>query len=209
VVDRGPIDDDPNFHELIHPGPSNSCEAYEIKKTSNLVPKQSGIYAWYFRDIPHNIPIEGCRHYEWQSYDYTLLYVGIAPKEPAKSGKQGRTLQERIKQHINGNAESSTLRFSLGCLLWEQLGIHLCRVKPKRFSDEKALTDWICRNAIIAWSLHEKPWQKEVDYIQKLSLPLNIDCNKHHPFYIELSYIRYKARETAKNYLQEVMNNEQ
>jgi hypothetical protein len=58
----------------------------------------------------------------------SLLYVGISPppKNGAKPSKQ--TMRERIRYHYQGNAEGSTLRLTLGCLLSEELDIELRRV---------------------------------------------------------------------------------
>ncbi|MAE10304.1 MAG: hypothetical protein CL876_00015 [Dehalococcoidales bacterium] len=42
------------------------------------IPAGSGVYGWYFREIPPQVPTEGCV----QEDELTLLYVGIAPKAP-------------------------------------------------------------------------------------------------------------------------------
>ena len=39
-----------------------------------------------------------------------------------------QTLRQRLRTHYAGNAEGSTLRKTLGCLLAEELGIQLRRV---------------------------------------------------------------------------------
>jgi len=204
-VELQEIDDDANFQEIISPSPTNSCNASEItRKGSCSVLKGKGLYAWYFRKFPQCIPTEGCRHYLWRGDDYTLLYVGIVPSEPPESGKASKqTLYNRIQQHVNGNAYGSTLRLSLGCLLSNELGIQLRCInnrKRKTFTKvgEKRLTDWMCENALVVWTKYDKPWQKEVDFITRLSPPLNLECNKHHLFYAKLSAIRRQARETAR-----------
>lgn len=85
---------------LIHP-----CRVYsrpEILEKPCPVPKVSGLYAWYFKEIPPEIPIEHCRKYE----DMTLLYIGISPKSPPKrEGAKTQTLRTRIRSHYKGNAE--------------------------------------------------------------------------------------------------------
>ena len=218
MVELQEIDDDANFQEIISPG--NYCWAYEIKEKRNCpIPKERGLYAWYFRKFPQCIPTEGCRHYLWRGDNYTLLYIGIAPSEPPESRKTSKQMlvDRIITQHIRGNAESSTLRLSLGCLLSEELGIQLRNFSDKnnkkfvkmgerrpseakkwRPEGEKILTDWMCENALVVWTLHDEPWRKEVDFITRLSPPLNLECNKHHPFYAKLSAVRHQAQETAK-----------
>lgn len=42
------------------------------------VPKTGGVYAWYFRQIPGAIDTSRCHMHDGM----TLLYVGIAPKNP-------------------------------------------------------------------------------------------------------------------------------
>ena len=39
---------------------------------------------------------------------------------------------------------------------------------------------------IVAWVVHAEPWRPEPHVIQSLSLPLNLDHNKRHPFYRDL-----------------------
>lgn len=48
-----------------------------------------------------------------------LLYVGISPKAPPSNGgaPSRSTLRKRLQTHYRGNAEGSTLRKTLGCLL--------------------------------------------------------------------------------------------
>lgn len=82
------------------------------------VPKSSGVYAWYLREVPRGVPSADCI----QSNGLTLLYVGIAPRPPAKNGRSStRTLRSRLRQHYALNAAGSTLRLTLGCLLAQQL----------------------------------------------------------------------------------------
>jgi GIY-YIG catalytic domain len=70
------------------------------------VPKESGIYAWYFKKTPPNVPTQDCHRVN----NFTLLYVGISPRNSESSGN----IRKRIRQHLQGNAEGSTLRKSFG-----------------------------------------------------------------------------------------------
>src|SRR4051812_45024264 len=98
----------------------------EVLARPSPVPEAPGVYAWYFREIPRDVPISGCV----QSRDYTLLYIGISPSAPPNNGKRPSTqsLVKRIRYHYRGNAEGSTLRLTLGCLLQDKLQIELRRV---------------------------------------------------------------------------------
>ena len=82
--------------------------------STEAVPLSPGVYAWWFREIPLDVPTEGCV----ARNGLKLLYVGIAPKAPPANGTppSKQTLRSRIRYHMRGNAYGSTLRLTLGCL---------------------------------------------------------------------------------------------
>jgi len=116
----------------------------EVLSKESPVPRKPGIYAWYFRSIPPGVPTDGCRIV----HGCTLLYVGISPKAPPKNAGEpsGQTLWHRLRYHVQGNAEGSTPRLSLGCLLSRELAIKLRRVgsgKRLTFAEgEERLSQW-------------------------------------------------------------------
>ncbi len=180
--------------------PSRLYSRSGILARPSPVPREPGLYAWYFRDVPPLVPIDGCIQVD----GLTLLYVGICPSAPPRDGRSSktRTLRDRVLDHMRGNASGSTLRLTLGCLLSESLGIELQRVGSGTrlaFADgEKVLSDWLDRNAFVAWVEDPEPWIPEPYMIQSLSLPLNIDHNRDHPFYGELKAVRAAAKERAR-----------
>jgi hypothetical protein len=103
---------------------------------------------------------------------------------------------------MRGNAEGSTLRLTLGCLLAEELDIELRRVghgKRLTFCDgESRLSKWLDENAFVTWEATTEPWLLETALIRAVSLPLNLDQNRAHPFRATLSEIQYVAREAAR-----------
>jgi hypothetical protein len=133
-----------------------------------------------------------------------LLYIGISPSAPPKNGKapSSQSLQHRIQFHFSGNAEGSTLRLTLGCLLAKKLGIALRRVgsgKRMTFSSgETRLSEWMETNARVVWHVCEEPWKREEELISTLDLPLNLDQNSRHGFHPELSQIRREAKAAAR-----------
>lgn len=133
-----------------------------------------------------------------QTKQSPLLYVGIAPSRPQSSN----TLRKRIKYHLRGNADGSTLRLSLGCLLADELGIELCRLGSsgrKTFGpDEAVLSAWMAENAFVTWTEHPEPWHLEDELIRGLSLPLNLRGNERHPFYPQLAAIRKGMKQQAR-----------
>ena len=185
------------YRELINPIKVWSHE--DIFSKPCPVPKEPGIYAWYFQNIPSEIPAEECVHYN----DLALLYIGISPKKPPNNKPLSKqTIYKRIRYHLKGNAEGSTLRLTLGCLLSENLGIQLrCVGSGNRmtFSDgEDKLSNWMRANAFVIWKIYSEPWILEEEFIKKLSLPLNLDKNKDHPFYEKLKIKRKMAKINAR-----------
>jgi hypothetical protein len=134
---------------------------------------------------------------------FTLLYVGISPKAPPKSGRppSRQTMRSRLRYHMRGNAEGSTLRLTLGCLLAAALGLELRRVGsgPRlTFCDgEQRLSEWLSENAFVAWEVCSEPWVLEEHLIRDVPLPLNLDQNSHHPFCPALTVARRTARDAA------------
>jgi len=182
--------------------PSRLWSRSEVLSKDYPVPRAPGVYGWYFKEIPPHVPTSGCIHRN----GLTLLYAGISPKAPPKNGRSPskQTIYDRLRYHYKGNAEGSTLRLTLGVLLSEKLGIELRRVgSGKRMTfleeGESLLSEWMDENALVTWIVHPEPWLMEAETIRDLSLPLNLDQNKGHPFYNTLTGIRRMAKESARN----------
>jgi hypothetical protein len=146
-------------------GPDHLFSRDEVLSRPSPIPKAPGVYAWYFRENPPGVPTDDCVRRDGK----TLLYVGISPSAPPANGKAPSTqsLWHRARYHYRGNAEGSTLRLTLGCLLSDQLGIALRRVgSGKRMTfgpDEAVLSEWMGRNALVAFHVCERPWELEAD----------------------------------------------
>ena len=130
----------------------------------------------------------------------TLLYVGISPKNAISS----QTLRTRITYHFRGNAEGSTLRLTLGALMEPQSDFPLRRVgSGTRMTlthlGERWLDNWLSENAKVCWVEHSEPWELERELLTALSLPLNLQDNREHPFCGKLSEIRRLAKEAARS----------
>lgn len=168
----------------------------EILSKPNPIPMTDGIYAWFFKTVPPQVPSLGCENYN----DLTLLYAGISPKNEASS----QNLRKRITTHFRGNAEGSTLRLTLGVLLSEESGFELRRVgsgkrKTLTHLGEQWLDKWMDDNAFVLWIESEKPWSIEKEILRNFSLPLNIQDNEHHEFSKTLSSIRIRAKKIAED----------
>ena len=170
----------------------------EVLSKPSPVPDVSGIYAWYFCEIPGITPTEGCL----ASGTKTLLYVGISPDKSVKPNST-QNLRKRITYHYRGNAEGSTLRRTLGALLVPRSGFPLRRVgSGKRMTltheGEKWLDSWMDQNAFVCWMRHPSPWDLEKELISDISLPLNIRGNELHPFITKLKALRKGAIRQAR-----------
>jgi hypothetical protein len=176
------------FQPIVDPSVLHSRHA--ILSTPSLPPSVPGVYAWFFRDIPGSVPVDGCVTKD----SLTLLYVGISHDKIGKPNSR-QNLRIRITTHLRGNAEGSTLRRSLGALLSDLSGFPLRRVGSGRrmtltHNGERWLDDWMADNAFVCWLEHKAPWEFEEELLGNLSLPLNIEDNAAHPFAKVLSDIR-------------------
>ncbi|MEI7657777.1 MAG: hypothetical protein WCK33_06890 [Phycisphaerae bacterium] len=187
---------DVTVDDLVH-APPFAWEA--LQHDAARPPSAAGCYAWWFRESPGATPIGQAvtRH------GLVLLYVGISPRSRPSDVKPSKQhLRSRIRYHYRGNAEGSTLRLSLGCLLSEQLGIHLRRVgSGSRLTfnaGEPVLSNWMRQNALVGWIEHARPEELEEAAIARLDLPLNLEHNKKHDFYGQLSSLRAAAKQRAK-----------
>jgi hypothetical protein len=181
--------------------PTRLLSRDEVLSRENPVPAAPGIYGWYFRESPHpEIEAGGCASRDGMP----LLYVGIAPKAPPALGTPSRqTLRSRVRYHYGGNAEGSTLRLTLGCLLAERIGVSLRRVGSGTrltFTNagEQKLSDWMAENALVTVVETTEPWLWEDLALQTLDLPLNLRDNVGHPFHPVLTSIRAAAKASAR-----------
>jgi hypothetical protein len=165
------------------------------------VPARPGVYAWYFDEPPPAVDTTTSHRVD----DRYLLYVGISPKVLSLNGKppSRSTLRQRIRAHYFGNAEGSTLRRTLGCLLASNLGIALRRVgSGSRYTftnpGEQLLDRWMRQHAFVTWVETDAPWEIERHLLASgLSLPLNVDGNPCQEAVTAVRTARLRARQLA------------
>ena len=141
--------------------PHHLYSRYEVLSKPSPVPTVSGIYAWYFLEVPGITPTGQCN----TSGNKTLLYIGISPDKAGKPDSS-QNLRKRIYTHYRGNVEGSTLRRTLGILLAQKSGFPLRRVgSGKRMTlthlGEQWLDKWMEQNAFVCWAAHPSPWDVE------------------------------------------------
>ncbi len=171
----------------------------EVIRRPCPIPATPGVYGWWFDRLPGPIDTSGCR--TWQGL--TLLYTGISPRRPPTNGRppsKGQ-LRQRITTHYSGNAEGSTLRKTLGCLLADELGLQLRRVGSGRrrtfVEGERVLSAWMAEHAFVSVVQHPRPWELENQLIASLDVPLNLEGNSGNAFHSALSEVRRRAVVTA------------
>lgn len=174
----------------------------EVLARPSPTPAAPGVYAWYFDEIPGSADVKGCH----AMGAFSLLYVGISPKEPPVNGRapSRSTLRQRLRTHYAGNAAGSTLRKTLGCLLGESLGIALRRVGTgARYTfgnaGEQVLDDWMDKHARVTWVETAEPWLLERRILASgLALPLNVRDNPREAHVRHLKAVRAEAMARAE-----------
>jgi hypothetical protein len=163
--------------------PTRLYRAVDVLTRPTPVPASAGIYAWYFNEVPPGIDPSGCHRHD----DLVLLYAGISPKAPPTNGRKPSrsTLRQRLRTHYAGNAEGSTLRLTLGCLLASQLRFRLRRVgSGHRYTftnpGEQLLDQWMADHAFVTWVEIDGLWEAEAKLLSSgLRLPLNLAGAAH------------------------------
>jgi len=139
--------------------PSRVYSRQDVLTRPCPVPAEPGVYGWWFRRWPSPVSTGGCRCHQ----GLVLLYAGISPDRPPANGRPAskQTIADRIRYHYTGNAEGSTLRKTLGCLLASELGIELRRVgsgsRMTFGAGEKVLSAWMAENAFVSWMARDAP----------------------------------------------------
>jgi hypothetical protein len=176
--------------------PSKLWSRSEALARPSPIPSESGVYAWFFRNLPPSVP----RNYAPRFNGLHLLYVGISPAHDGSSNN----LRKRIRAHFKGNASSSTLRLTLGCLLHRELGL---RLRPTgttgrlTYADgEATLSEWLEDNALLTWVRCLRPWTFERKIIHEISPLLNLQHNESSPFHAWLSEIRRLCKSNARSF---------
>jgi hypothetical protein len=126
------------------------------------------------------------------------LYIGIAPNGPtSKSNLRSRV----IGNHMRGNIAASTFRRTLAALLLDVLGLTPVKSGGKVQLPEEQnaqLSRWQHQHLRLTWHAATEPWLLESAVIGKLSPPLNLDGNDHHPFYRTVSDARRRLQQAAR-----------
>jgi hypothetical protein len=176
--------------------PKRLFSVFELRNAPTIIPKEGGIYAWWFSKVPPGVPVDetAIQDGRW------LLYVGIAPRKPSAAGSVSKsTLRDRLLTHCRGPLALSTLRRTVAVLLASELGLSITLTASEKFkmstAHETRPTQWMNENARVIWVTNPAPWEVEEHLIQgPVRLPLNIQGSSD-PFAKVLSNMRSRIRQ--------------
>jgi hypothetical protein len=163
---------------------------------SAMPPNVAGLYAWWINSasLPIGRPAIPHQHPPGVPQDWSLLYVGIAPR-----GEGGtRTVAVRFhKDHTGGNIGGSTLRQSLAALLMADLRLRqLPGSGRSRLIHEAPLSEWMNQHLAVTFAVDSRPWEIERQIICALGPPLNIQGGTH-PFRLQVLAARELLKEAC------------
>lgn len=150
------------------------------------VPMQAGAYLFFFNG--------GMRLLEATSY------FACDPRSPLSIGGRehlytgaARDLRIRLRQHLEADLTSSSLRMTLLAIEQKKRAISLSRTPDCAIKGEKTLTAWLCANAHIGLVLSEDPFKQERELLERYPSPFNIVLRRRHPYARALSKLRQAA----------------
>jgi hypothetical protein len=155
---------------------------YSLKDLQKFPPPTSpGVYGWYFEKLPPGVPKGGCAVIETGLWlfrtKWHLLYIGKA------SNLEERVLYEHFQGNYVRGKSISSLRLTLGCLLYKDLGICLQKHhfvnKDYTFGQkgDQKLSNWMAKHARVTWVKTKDYVEFEKKTIDVYRLPLNTEDN--------------------------------
>ena len=144
----------------------------------------AGFYAWWALPDALNAfdPKVPAAHPTGSPPHWSLLYVGISPD----SERGGSTVMARVRSHLEGKVERSTVRYTIAALMpslnLSVVGTTPNRKKP-RLATETPLTKWIEGHCWLTMTKEAAPWTPGLEerVIHILRPPLNGTFSLH-PF---------------------------
>jgi hypothetical protein len=110
------------------------------------------------------------------------LYTGAA-----------RDLRVRLRQHMEADLTSSSLRMTLLAIEQNHRAISRSQTSACAIKGEKTLTEWMCKNAYIGLMPADDPFKQEREILERYPSPFNIVMRRQHPYARALSNSRQIA----------------
>ncbi len=157
-------------------GDSTRAEAPATFPVDATAASNPGLYSWWGGDEARRLLAAGLG----ADVLPPLLYAGQAGATKWPSGKASNaTLGSRIgRQHIRGNARSSTFRLTISAILLAELDLQPApdgRLTP---ASNHIVSDWIAKHlrvAIVPFADRDRLGAVEAAVVARLDPPLNLD----------------------------------
>lgn len=157
-------------------GDRTRAEAPSTFPVDAAAASNAGLYSWWGDDDARRLLAAGLGVDDVPP----LLYAGQAGATKWPSRKlSNATLGSRIgRQHIKGNARSSTFRLTISAILLAELDLHPAadgRLTPET---NRTVSDWIARHlrvAIVPFPDRDRLGLVETAVVAQLDPPLNLD----------------------------------
>jgi hypothetical protein len=157
--------------------------ARQLLRDPSVVPAHPGAYLFFFKG--------GTRLLRATSYfDYeTRRPLTVRGRQHLYTGA-ARDLRIRLRQHMEADVTSSSLRMTLLAIEQGYSAISLSGTPDCSIKGEKTLTKWLCRNAYIGLLLDQDPFGVERKLLAQHPSPFNIVMRRQHPYARRLSKCR-------------------
>lgn len=160
--------------------------ARQLLRDPSKFPAAPGAYLFFFNG--------GTRLLEATSY------FDCDPRPPVSNrGRQhlytgaARDLRVRLRQHMEADVTSSSLRMTLLAIEQKDRAISRSETPDCAIKGEKTLTAWLCKNAYIGLVLNEDSFKQERELLEQYPSPFNIVMRRRHPYARALSKSRQSA----------------
>lgn len=155
---------------------SSRAEAPGRFPTDRRAAASPGLYSWWGDDEGRSLLASAL---EVDSLP-PLLYAGQAGATKWPSGKPSNaTLRSRIgRQHIRGNARSSTFRLTLSTILLVELGLSPAPGGRLTADSNRVVSEWIAAHlcvVIVPFADRDRLGVVEAEVVGRLDPPLNLD----------------------------------
>ena len=104
----GPTDTVPSQHDDVLLRPPHLYSRREVLTRPSPIPKRPGVYAWYLREVPPDVPVDGCHRHD----GLPLLYVGISPRRPPSNGNRPVISHSRSASAITSPVMQKVRRYA-------------------------------------------------------------------------------------------------
>lgn len=157
--------------------------ARKVLRDPTTVPAEPGAYLFFFKGGTRLLRATSYFDHEARApltvRDRQHLYTGAA-----------RDLRVRLRQHMEADLTSSSLRMTLLAIEQKYSAISRSKTDDCTIKGERTLTRWLRGNAYIGIVAHDEPFMLERMLLEQHPSPFNIVMRRQHPYARTLSKCR-------------------